>query len=40
MLLELSRMNRILAVDAPSGFALVEPGVSHAQLAAHLAEKG
>lgn len=40
VLLELSRMNRILAVDAPSGFALVEPGVSHAQLAAHLAEKG
>lgn len=40
VLLELSRMNRILAVDAPSGYALVEPGVSHAQLAAYLAEKG
>lgn len=40
VLLDLSRMNRILAVDAPSGFALVEPGVSHAQLAAYLAEKG
>mgnify|MGYP003627923413 CR=1 FL=1 len=39
VLLELSKMNRILAVDAPSGYALVEPGVSHAQLAAHLAEK-
>lgn len=40
VLLDLSRMNRILAVDAPSGFALVEPGVSHAQLAAFLGEKG
>jgi len=39
-LLDLSRMNRIVAVDAPSGFALVEPGVSHAQLAAYLSEKG
>lgn len=40
VLLDLSRLNRILAVDEPSGFALVEPGVSHAQLAAHLREKG
>jgi 4-cresol dehydrogenase (hydroxylating) len=39
VLLDLSQMNKILAVDAKSAFALVEPGVSHAQLAAHLAEK-
>ncbi|MDY6841182.1 MAG: FAD-dependent oxidoreductase [Pseudomonadota bacterium] len=36
VLLELSGMNRILEVDAASGYALVEPGVSHAQLASHL----
>ena len=36
VLLELSLMNRILEVNESSGYALVEPGVSHAQLAAHL----
>lgn len=40
VLLELSRMNRILSVDEPSGSALLEPGVSYAQLAAHVAEQG
>lgn len=40
VLLDLSKLDRILSVDAESGFALVEPGVSHAQLAAHLREKG
>lgn len=38
VLLDLSRLDRVLAVDEASGFALVEPGVSHAQLAAHLRE--
>lgn len=40
VLLDLSRLDRILAVDEASGFALVEPGVSHAQLAQHLQQKG
>lgn len=40
VLLDLSRLDRVLAVDEASGFALVEPGVSHAQLAAHLRDKG
>ncbi|MDY6890195.1 MAG: FAD-dependent oxidoreductase [Pseudomonadota bacterium] len=40
VLLELSRLNRIVEVDAASGYALVEPGVSYAQLAAHLKENG
>lgn len=40
VLLDLSRFDKILAVDEASGFALVEPGVSHAQLAEHLQKKG
>lgn len=40
VLLDLSRLDKILSVDEASGFALVEPGVSHAQLAEHLRQKG
>ena len=40
VLLDLSRLDQILAVDEASGYALVEPGVSHAQLAQHLSAKG
>jgi 4-cresol dehydrogenase (hydroxylating) len=40
VLLDLRRMNRILEVDADSAYALIEPGVSFAQLHAHLADPG
>ncbi len=33
ILMDLKRMNRILDIDAESHYAVVEPGVSHAQLA-------
>lgn len=39
MVLDLRRMNRILAVDAELGTALVEPGVTYQQLQDHLRER-
>lgn len=38
LLVDLSRMNRIIEVNAKSAYALVEPGVSYAQLNAYLRE--
>ena len=38
IVLDLSRMNKILEVDVDSGYALVEPGVSFDQLREYLAE--
>jgi len=40
VVLDLNRMNRILEVDAESGYALVEPGVNYFDLYAHLKAKG
>jgi 4-cresol dehydrogenase (hydroxylating) len=40
LILDLSRMNRILEVDPVNACARVEPGVSFADLAAHLAREG
>jgi 4-cresol dehydrogenase (hydroxylating) flavoprotein subunit len=39
VVLDLKRMNRILEVNAESGYALVEPGVSYFDLYAYLQEK-
>ncbi len=36
ILLDLKRMNRIIRIDTESHYAIVEPGVSHAQLATEL----
>ncbi|MFO7987477.1 MAG: FAD-binding oxidoreductase [Desulfatiglandaceae bacterium] len=36
ILLDLKRMNKILRIDAESHYAVIEPGVSHAQLAMEL----
>lgn len=36
ILLDLKRMNKIIAIDAESHYAVIEPGVSHAQLATEL----
>lgn len=38
VVLDLSRMNRIIEVDETFGYALVEPGVSFIELAEHLRE--
>ena len=40
IILDLSRMNRVLQVDEESAFALVEPGVSFADLHQHLRDIG
>ncbi|WP_298283533.1 FAD-binding oxidoreductase [Novosphingobium sp.] len=40
VVLDLHRMNRILAVDEEAGTCLVEPGVTYFQLYAHLQELG
>ncbi|ALL64928.1 4-cresol dehydrogenase [hydroxylating] flavoprotein subunit [Paraburkholderia caribensis MBA4] len=40
VVLDLQRMNRILAVDEPLAYALVEPGVSYFDLHHHLRERG
>ena len=40
MVIDLRRMDRILAVDTKSACALVEPGVSYRQLHRHLARQG
>ncbi len=40
VVLDLNRMNRILEVDAESGYALVEPGVSYFDLYRYIQEKG
>ncbi len=39
LLLDLSRMNRILEVDVALAYAVVEPGVTQGQLAEHLEEQ-
>jgi len=39
LVLDLSRMNRILQVDVQLAYAVVEPGVTQGQLAEHLAEQ-
>ena len=36
ILLDLKRMNKIIRIDAESHYAVIEPGVSHAQLATEL----
>jgi acyl-CoA synthetase (AMP-forming)/AMP-acid ligase II len=38
ILLDLKRMNRIIEIDPEALVAVIEPGVSHAQLAAELAK--
>ncbi len=38
VMLDLKRMNRILEVNAPSAYALVEPGVTYAQMQKYLAD--
>jgi len=40
IILNLSRMNRILSVDEKNWFAIVEPGVTFEQLQNHLMDKG
>jgi len=40
VLLELSRMDRIVEVNVPLAYAVVEPGVTQGQLARHLEESG
>lgn len=40
VLLDLSRLNRILEVHSELAYAVVEPGVTQGQLAAHLRERG
>lgn len=40
VILDLGGMNRILEVDPELAFAVIEPGVTQAQLAGHLAERG
>ncbi|MES2699073.1 MAG: FAD-binding protein [Pseudomonadota bacterium] len=40
LILDLSRMNRILETDVANGYVRVEPGVTYAQLAAHFASEG
>ena len=40
LLLDLSRMNRILEVDPNLAYAVIEPGVTQGQLARYLSEKG
>ncbi|WP_220433386.1 FAD-binding oxidoreductase [Zemynaea arenosa] len=40
IIVELSRMNRILALDTELGYAVIEPGVTQAQLSNYLAEHG
>ncbi len=39
VIVELSRMNRILAVDATLAYAVIEPGVTQQQLSAYLHDK-
>src|SRR4051812_15583275 len=40
VVLDLNRMNRVLEINADSGHALVEPGVSYFDLYRHIQEKG
>lgn len=40
VILDLSRLDRVLEVDVDNGYARVEPGVSYAALSAYLAEHG
>lgn len=40
VILDLSRLDRVLEVDVANGYARVEPGVSYAALSAYLAEHG
>jgi FAD/FMN-containing dehydrogenase len=40
IVVNLSKMNRILQVDEENWFAIVEPGVTYKQLQEHLSEKG
>jgi 4-cresol dehydrogenase (hydroxylating) len=40
VVLDLSRLNRIIAVDPELAYAVVEPGVSQGQLAQHLDDQG
>ncbi|QYF92964.1 FAD-binding oxidoreductase [Massilia sp. PAMC28688] len=40
LLIDLSRMNRIVHVDAELAYAVIEPGVTQQQLSAHLRERG
>ncbi|MEM2104250.1 MAG: FAD-binding oxidoreductase [Candidatus Bathyarchaeia archaeon] len=40
LLMDLKRMNRIIRIDAKNRIALVEPGVTHAQLQSEVMKKG
>jgi FAD/FMN-containing dehydrogenase len=40
ILLDLKRMNKIIDIDVADGVAVIEPGVSHAQLASELTKLG
>lgn len=40
VVLDLSRLDRVLEVNVANGYARVEPGVSYASLSVHLAENG